>query len=608
MSRLLLAALALFPASSLALGAGPLPAISVEASYPGASARVVADTVAAPIEKQLKGIDNGLHVWSRCTDEGKCLVTVTFKRGTKLALAQVQTQNRVALALPVLPEVVKAGGVTVREASDQPFLIVTLVSPGGKRDALFLGNYAVLHYQDELARVPGVCAVSCLGQRSHSMRIWADPDRLTLYKLKPEDVSGALAKYRASRAKGAVGAPPVPPAGPFGGPGLDPRKVGEIVLKKGAGAFGEDVRVKDVARVEPGLPGDDFASLDGKPAEAVVVYRRHDARPGELSAALKKELAKLRTKFPDGLAGGATFDFAPSLEGKKGAPEYLLIDVALPPGASSERVFKALGRCAAVVGETKGVRHVLALSECPFGHLREGPCLLVSLAPAGKGRAKRAEVLASVRRRLLDVVEVSARVHVLSRPGGPPLAVAISGPNLTRVRELAQVLAAQLGRSPKVRGVWAGAALTPLKQIVVDVDRAKAKARGVALDDLLNNLTIVLGGARANNFDRFGRTWSLAFSGGRGKSPPDLKALMVRNDRGEMVPLATLASIQEVEATGALSRLDGRPAAAITGDLIPGVSLADARRLCEEEAEAARRKMGLPATYRLTWLGETAAK
>jgi multidrug efflux pump subunit AcrB len=607
MSRLFLAALALLPACSAAFGAGPLPAITVEASYPGASARVVADTVAAPIEKQLKGIDKGLHVWSRCTDEGKCVVTVTFKRGTKLALAEVQARNRVALALPTLPDVVKAGNVTVREAPDQPLLIVTLVSPGGKRDALFLSNYAALQFQDELARVPGVCAVSCLGQHDHSLRVWPDPDRLAAHRVKPDDVFKAVDRYRAEVAKGEIGAPPVPPVGPFGGPRLDPRKVANLVVKKVAG--GRDVKVRDVARVEPGLPGEGFASLDGQPAAAVVIYRRHNARPGELSAALKKVLAKLRTKLPAGLAVGATIDFAQGLEGKKGAPEYLLVDVALPAGASSERVFKALERCAAVAGGTKGVRHVLALSECPFGHLREGPCLLVSLAPAGKGRAKREEVLANVRRRLMvEVPEARTGARDLSSPGGPPLAVAVSGPDAARVRELTRTLAARLSRSPKVRSVWAEADLTPPKQIVVDIDRARLKAKGVSLGDVLNSLKVYLGGAYVRDVNRFGRTWSVVASGGPGKSVADLKELMVRDARGEMVPLTALASIQEVEAVGALYRLDGRPAAEITGDLIPGVSPADARRLCEEEAEAARRKLRLPATYRLTWLGEAAAK
>ncbi len=151
------------------------PTVEVSASYPGADAQVVADTVAAPIEQQVNGVEGMLYMSSQCTNDGSYTLTVTFKLGVDLNMAQVLVQNRVALAQPILPDLVNRKGVTVKKKSPSVLMIVNLFSPDGSRDNLYLSNYATIQLRDELARLPGVGDITYLGQRDYSMRLWLDP-------------------------------------------------------------------------------------------------------------------------------------------------------------------------------------------------------------------------------------------------------------------------------------------------------------------------------------------------------------------------------------------------------------------------------------------------
>src|SRR5437870_10071463 len=168
------------------------PTVEVSAIYPGANAQVVADTVAAPIEQQVNGVENMLYMSSQSTNDGSYNLTVTFKPGVNLNFAQVLVQNRVNLALPSLPDVVKATGVTTRKRSPDILLIVSLYSPDGSRDNLFLSNYATIQLKDDLARVEGVGDVFLFGQQDYSMRIWVDPEKLASYDITAGDVARAV--------------------------------------------------------------------------------------------------------------------------------------------------------------------------------------------------------------------------------------------------------------------------------------------------------------------------------------------------------------------------------------------------------------------------------
>src|SRR3954451_21945070 len=184
------------------------PTVEVSASYPGANAQVVADTVAAPIEQQVNGVENMLYMSSQSTNDGTYTLTVTFKQGMNVNLAQVLVQNRLSLAMPLLPDVVRQAGVTTRKRSPDIMLTVSLNSPDGRYDQLYLSNYAVMHVKDELARLPGVSDVFVFGQRDYSMRIWVDPDKLATRNLAITDVIAALRTQNTQVARGQIGQPP----------------------------------------------------------------------------------------------------------------------------------------------------------------------------------------------------------------------------------------------------------------------------------------------------------------------------------------------------------------------------------------------------------------
>src|SRR5436309_11507450 len=186
------------------------PTVVVGAVYPGANAKVVADTVAAPIEQQVNGVENMMYMSSTSSADGSYALTITFEIGTNLDDAQLLVQNRIAVAEPSLPEEVRRQGLTVKKQSSNIVLAVSLTSPSKKYDALFLSNYATLRLRDDLSRVEGVGDVVVRGVGSYAMRIWLDPDKLAARQLTTQDVVAALARQNVQVAAGQVGQPPTP--------------------------------------------------------------------------------------------------------------------------------------------------------------------------------------------------------------------------------------------------------------------------------------------------------------------------------------------------------------------------------------------------------------
>src|SRR5436190_11592465 len=185
------------------------PTVEVSAIYPGANAQVVADTVAAPIEQQVNGVENMMYMSSQCTNDGTYTLTVTFQNGIDLNMAQVLVQNRVSLAQPILPELVKRRGVTVKKKSPSVLMIVNLVSADRSRDNLYLSNYATIQLKDELSRLRGVGDITYLGQRDYSMRLWLDPDKMAMRGLTTSDVVRSIAEQNTQVAAGQLGQPPI---------------------------------------------------------------------------------------------------------------------------------------------------------------------------------------------------------------------------------------------------------------------------------------------------------------------------------------------------------------------------------------------------------------
>src|SRR6478736_5813581 len=186
------------------------PTVEVSASYPGANAEVVAATVAAPIEQQVNGVEGMMYMSSQCTNDGAYTLTVTFQPGSDLNIAQVLVQNRESLAEPILPDLVKRRGISVKKKSPNVLMIVNLFATDSNRTNLELSNYATIQIRDELSRLPGVGDITYLGQRDYSMRLWLDPQKLTAYNLNAQDVIQAVQAQNVQVAAGQIGQPPTP--------------------------------------------------------------------------------------------------------------------------------------------------------------------------------------------------------------------------------------------------------------------------------------------------------------------------------------------------------------------------------------------------------------
>jgi multidrug efflux pump len=281
------------------------PIINVSGQYPGASAEVVASTVVTPIEQQINGVENMIYMSSNSTADGRFSIAVTFDLGTNLDVAQVQVQNRVAIAQPRLPVDVRNIGVTVTKSSPDLMMVVHLYSPDKSRDSLFISNYATLAITDTLTRVDGVGSITVFGSRDYSMRVWLDPDRLQTVGLTAGDVVLALQAQNVQVAGGVLDQPPMPKQGAFQfavqtlGRLANPDEFASIVVKESAGAV---VRLKDVARIE--LAAQDYTSnsyLDRDPAVALAIFQR----PGSNALATAKNIIatmdQLATRFPAGI-------------------------------------------------------------------------------------------------------------------------------------------------------------------------------------------------------------------------------------------------------------------------------------------------------------------
>ncbi|MGB8169722.1 MAG: multidrug efflux RND transporter permease subunit [Chthoniobacteraceae bacterium] len=290
------------------------PTIVVDAEYPGADARVVAETVATPIEQEVNGVEDMLYLESQCTNDGHMALTVTFKLGTDLDKAQVLVQNRVALASSRLPDEVRRGGVNVVKRSPNLTLVVNLVSPDRTRDQLYLSNYALLQVKDELARVEGVGSVETrIGLREYSMRIWLDPQKMAVRNLTASDVTRALQEQNLQVAAGVIGQAPAPAGTPFvytvttQGRLIDEEQFGDIVvLNNGQGAI---VRLREVGRVELGSRDyDTISHVDGKPAAAMLVFQQPGANGVATSDAVRAAMNEMRKSFPRGVDYAIVYD------------------------------------------------------------------------------------------------------------------------------------------------------------------------------------------------------------------------------------------------------------------------------------------------------------
>jgi multidrug efflux pump len=316
------------------------PTIQVAAVYTGANARVLQDTVAAPIEQQINGVENMMYMSSQCSNDGSYNLTVTFKLGTNLDMAQVLVQNRVSQALPTLPDVVKATGVTVKKRSPSILLVVNLYSetdPGSGvayHDQLKLSNYATIQIKDELARLEGAGDITLFGQQDYSMRIWLDPEKLAARNLTAADVVNVLKEQNVQVAAGQIGQQPVPAGLDFQyslstqGRLLEAEQFGAIILK--SGAQGELTRLRDVGEAELGAKNLDTRSfLDGQPSVGLAIFQQPGSNALETAERVRAKMTELAQRFPAGLKHAIVYDTTPFIQESVDAVFHTLIEAGI---------------------------------------------------------------------------------------------------------------------------------------------------------------------------------------------------------------------------------------------------------------------------------------
>jgi multidrug efflux pump len=335
------------------------PTVQVTALYPGANCLTLRDTVAAPIEEQVSGVEGMMYMSSQCTNDGAYTLTVTFKLGMDSDMAQVLVQNRVSLALPVIPILVQNEGISVKKMSPSTLMIVNLVSPNDSYDSIFLSNYATIYVKDELGRLPGVAQITYLGQRDYSLRAWLDPDKLAALNLNAMDVVTAISQQNVQVAAGQIGQPPTKRAQQFQltintlGRLTDPEEFANIIIKTGQGntlvqpttvgmagssaggnggsggnsASGQAtgiVTLRDVVtwtnppgraprpKIELGSQQyDQSCTLDMKPSVALSIYQLPGSNALDTAKGVYDKMKELKARFPDGLDYRIVYDTTP---------------------------------------------------------------------------------------------------------------------------------------------------------------------------------------------------------------------------------------------------------------------------------------------------------
>jgi hydrophobic/amphiphilic exporter-1 (mainly G- bacteria), HAE1 family len=292
------------------------PTIQVTANYPGANARTVQEVVARTIEQQVNGVEGMIYMQSYASNDGRYALTVSFAVGTNAEQAQVAVQNRVAAALPTLPQPVQQQGVVTKKRSTGILQIATVSSTQPQHDALFLSNFASLQLRDRLVRLPGVADVNVFGVGSYSMRVWLDPAQLRQRRLNPSQVVAVISKQNQRVSAGQVGGPPVSPGSTapdqqlsltVDSPLSTPEDFGQLVVA--SASDGSVTRLADIARIELGSQnyGQGF-TFDGKPAGGLAIFQLPDANALDTARAVREAMAEAAKTFPEGMGYDIPFD------------------------------------------------------------------------------------------------------------------------------------------------------------------------------------------------------------------------------------------------------------------------------------------------------------
>ncbi|OWK45427.1 RND efflux system, inner membrane transporter CmeB [Fimbriiglobus ruber] len=566
--------LAVFTLSIPACGGSnaiPDDVIRVTASYPGANARVVADTVAAPIEQQVNGVKDVTGLESESRADGSYTLTVRFTPRTDLDMALVLVQNRVALANPILPEAVRQSGVTVCKAPDgPPAFWVAVTSPGGRYDERYLANYARINLVDEFARLRGATNARTVGAGEGKIRMWLDPEKLAAGAMTAADVIRLIEEQNIKVSTGRAQDKPLEFALLARGRFVDPDRLRDVILR--ATPNGEVIRLRDVARFEVGIGDGTFATVDGSPAALVAVT----AWRGITTAA---EVGKV----VDQLAKRAPEDVRMEVVADVPADDSLVVNVRLPESASRERVQGTVAKISKAVRALTGVQRCTA-----FGDDREPNAATIFVKRSGEKRP----AVADIRKALRDVPDIVCRVR---EAGREPLRFALCDAGDQGAKALWKAASAVVERmtadTAVVDVVLVGSTSRP--EVRYTIDQTKLKVFDVSLSDVSNTLRVAVGVSELKGATEIDRTVVIQVPSRPGATRDDLSGFKVRNKQGQMVPLSAVTTVQDVEAESVVVRVNLHPAVILTTNPGEGVSPKEAIARCQKLIEEA-----LPKGYR----------
>ena len=557
------------------------PTLCITARYDGANAQSVEDSIALPIETQLAGMEGVECVESICGDDGTLRIILYLRRGTDLAIANVVAQNRVALAVPMLPEVVKLRGISVTSCSPVPALWLFVTSPEGRWNQTSLRHIAKTELVTQLTALPGVGAVTVGWDDGPDLRLAIDPEKLKAHDLTEEDIEKVwLAQADELIARGV---------------GIE--QFTEKVI--GADKQGRMVRLKDVAELVPARAETaEWARWRGQTAVAIAVESQN---PGALFASVRDHLPELQQRLKEGMSVWLVpGPFVPGADG-------LLIEGRLPIGASNQRIFNAVDRIATEIDHLPDTRaESLALAALTLPCERQGAFrLYIALRPAGERSTTAADIRVQARRILAEAPDMAARVirpESLARPPRlrAPVVLSITGPALEETTGLADAIHKRLAESEAVTDVWADYP-RQVSSTLLSIDREKASSLGVRMKDVMDTLRIFVGAAAKWPNDRRARQVPIMLL--ERANVEAISQLKIRNDKGEVVPLRALANVRVVTGPDFIHRIDGERRFLITAWPAAGLSAAEARRRCLEMGDQVLRDRKLAAGYRIECTG-----
>ncbi len=556
-----------FQASAADTAAG---VIKVSATYPGADARMVDEAVIGPLFQQISGVEGMTRIESEARNDGTGTLTVFFEPRADLNLAEVRIHNRVALAMPAIPEPCKRLGIPVRKLPlGPPRFLLAITSSDPKHDLRELKSFASILLKPELSRIPGVSDVRVLGVEDFGLQVILKPDRLRAYNVMATDVIEALRRENVQAPAGGVIRNKTSEYN-VTAPGrlTKPEEFASIMLR--ANPKGDILRLRDVGRVELTAPIGGLSQIDGKPAALIAVT----AWPGRVSP---EQLMK--TDAARDLPPGMTIDLVADRETQR----LVTVELRLPEGSAIERTQDAAARAAELIQALPGKPRTIA-----FAEQRVPNAATIHVTMAAEKGPTAAEV-----EKALDGLTGATAVRVGEAPPGEeafPVRIALTDHGEFRqpvergedlFRKSAEALLTKLATDRDITAL-AASPLSLAPQLIVDIDRDRCAEKGVELRDVFTTLQVSLGGVHATDFQMFGRTYKVTVhaEGQSSRNIEDLEHAWVGNAQGEMVPLSALIKFREASGPTAVVRVNGYRAIIVTAAPATGKTPAEATERC----------------------------